>query len=67
MDYSLHMPCYFAALHARSIGFAALMAINAMLIHATVESDLQILAFAATFMVFLATAWLSRHLKAEED
>ena len=50
---------------ARGIGFAALMAITAMLIHATVEFNLQIPAYAATFMVILATAWLSRYLKSE--
>ena len=48
---------------ARGIGFAATMAITAMLIHATVEFNLQIPAYAATFMVILATAWLARHLK----
>ena len=48
---------------ARGIGFAALMAITAMLIHATVEFNLQIPAYAATFMVILSTAWLSRYLK----
>ena len=50
---------------ARGIGFAALMAITAMLIHATVEFNLQIPAYAATFMVILATAWLSRYLRSE--
>lgn len=48
---------------ARGIGFAATMAITAMLIHATVEFNLQIPAYAATFMVLLATAWLARYLK----
>ena len=41
------------------------MAITAMLIHATVEFNLQIPAYAATFMVILATAWLSRYLRSE--
>ena len=50
---------------ARGIGFAALMAITAMLIHATVEFNLQIPAYAATFMVILATAWLSRYQKSD--
>jgi O-antigen ligase len=50
---------------ARGIGFAATMAITAMLIHATVEFNLQIPAYAATFMVILATAWLARHLKSD--
>ena len=40
---------------ARGIGFAATMAITAMLIHATVEFNLQIPAYAATFMVILAS------------
>ena len=48
---------------ARGIGFAATMAITAMLIHATVEFNLQIPAYAATFMVILAMAWLSRYLR----
>ena len=48
---------------ARGIGFAATMAITAMLIHATVEFNLQIPAYAATFMVILATAWLARYLE----
>jgi O-antigen ligase len=47
---------------ARGIGFASTMAITAMLIHATVEFNLQIPAYAATFMVILATAWLARYL-----
>jgi len=42
---------------ARGCGFAVTMAITAMLIHATVEFNLQIPAYAATFMVILATAW----------
>ena len=50
---------------ARGIGFAATMAITAMLIHATVEFNLQIPAYAATFMVILAMASLSRYLKSE--
>ena len=50
---------------ARGIGFAATMAITAMLIHATVEFNLQIPAYAATFMVILAMAWLSRYLKSD--
>ncbi len=52
---------------ARGIGFAATMAITAMLIHATVEFNLQIPAYAATFMVILAMAWLARYLKAENQ
>lgn len=38
------------------------MAVTAMVIHAAVEFNLQIPAYAATFMVILAMAWLSRHL-----
>ena len=49
----------------RGMGFAALMAVTAMLIHATVEFNLQIPAYAASFMVILATAWLIRYLKSE--
>ena len=52
---------------ARGIGFAATMAITAMLIHATVEFNLQIPAYAATFMVILATAWLSRYQRSEHQ
>ncbi len=52
---------------ARGIGFAATMAITAMLIHATVEFNLQIPAYAATFMVILAMAWLSRYLRSENQ
>lgn len=50
---------------SKGIGFAALMAITAMLIHASVEFNLQIPAYAATFMVILALAWLARHLRTE--
>ncbi len=46
----------------RGVGFASTMAIVAMLIHATVEFNLQIPANAATFMLLLAMAWLARHL-----
>ena len=52
---------------AKGIGFAALMAITAMLIHATVEFNLQIPAYAATFMVILAISWLARYLKSEDQ
>ena len=50
---------------ARGIGFAATMAITAMLIHASVEFNLQIPAYAATFMVILAIAWLARYLRSD--
>ena len=51
---------------ARGMGLAVLMAISAMLIHATVEFNLQIPAYAATFMVILAMAWLARHLRSDD-
>ncbi len=46
----------------RGIGFAATMGITAMLIHATVEFNLHIPAYASTFMVLLAMAWLVRYI-----
>jgi O-antigen ligase len=46
----------------RGTAFAVTMAIVAMLIHASVEFNLQIPAYAATFVVVLAMAWLARHL-----
>jgi len=52
---------------AKGIGFASLMAITAMLIHATVEFNLQIPAYAATFMVILATPWLARYLASDDQ
>lgn len=48
---------------ARGMGLAVLMGIGAMLIHATVEFNLQIPAYAATIMVILAMTWLARHLR----
>lgn len=47
----------------RGISFAAIMGITAMLIHSTVDFNLQIPANALTFMLLLAMAWLSLHLK----
>jgi len=47
----------------RGISFAALMGITAILIHSTVDFNLQIPANALTFMLLLAMAWLSLHLK----
>jgi hypothetical protein len=41
-------------------GFAASMAITALLIHSTVDFNLHIPANAATFMVVLALGWISR-------
>ncbi|MGB5715840.1 MAG: O-antigen ligase family protein [Gammaproteobacteria bacterium] len=52
---------------AKGIGFAGLMAITAMLIHATVEFNLHIPAYAATFMVILATTWLARYLASDRS
>lgn len=48
---------------ARGMGLASLMAISAMLIHASVEFNSQIPAYAVTFMAILAMAWLSLHLR----
>jgi O-antigen ligase len=45
----------------QGMGFAATMAIVTLLIHSTVDFNLQIPANAATFMVILALAWISRH------
>jgi O-antigen ligase len=45
----------------QGMGFAATMAIVALLIHSTVDFNLQIPANAATFIVILALAWISRH------
>ncbi len=47
----------------RGISFAAIMGITAILIHSTVDFNLQIPANALTFMLLLAMAWLSLHLK----
>ena len=43
----------------RGISFAAIMSICAMMIHATVDFNLQIPANAATFMLILSMAWIS--------
>ena len=47
----------------RGISFAAIMGITAILIHSTVDFNLQIPANALTFMLLMAMAWLSLHLK----
>ena len=47
----------------RGMSFAAIMGIFAMLIHATVEFNLQMPANAATFVVLLALAWISLAMK----
>ena len=46
----------------RGISFAAMMGIIAMLIHASVEFNMQIPANAMLFMVLLAFAWISLYL-----
>ena len=45
----------------QGMGFAATMAISAILIHSVVDFNLQIPANAATFIVILAVAWVSRY------
>jgi O-antigen ligase len=45
----------------QGMGFAATMAIVALLIHSVVDFNLQIPANAALFVVMLALAWVSRH------
>lgn len=50
----------------RGISFAAIMGISALLIHSSVDFNLQIPSNAATFMVLLAYASISLHFKVEE-
>jgi O-antigen ligase len=45
----------------RGISFAAMMGIIALMIHSTVDFNLQIPANALTFVLLLAFAWASRH------
>ena len=47
----------------RGMSFAAIMSVTAILIHSTVDFNLQIPANAATFMLLLALAWISLHLR----
>ena len=47
----------------RGISFAAIMSICAMLIHSTVDFNLQIPANAATFILILSMAWISYGFK----
>ena len=47
----------------RGMAFSATMGIVAMLIHSTVEFNLQIPATAATFMAILALAWIALGLE----
>jgi hypothetical protein len=51
----------------RGISFASIMGIVAILIHSSVDFNLQIPANAALFMVILALAWISLHLARRED
>lgn len=46
----------------RGMAFASLMGTIALLIHSTVDFNLQIPANAATFMVILALGWLALNL-----
>lgn len=46
----------------QAIAFAPMMAITAMIMHSTVDFNLQIPANAATFVIILAMAWVTRHL-----
>jgi len=46
----------------RGMAFASIMGIVALLIHSTVDFNLQIPANAATFMVILALGWIALHL-----
>lgn len=50
----------------RGIAFSAVMAIIAILIHSSVDFNLQIPANAATFMVILAMAWIAYYLPAQK-
>lgn len=47
---------------ALGIAFAVVMATSAVLVHASVEFNLQIYANAATFVCILALAWVAAHL-----
>jgi len=49
----------------RGMGFAATMGIIALMIHSTVDFNLQIPANAMTFMIVLAIAWLALFLEAQ--
>ena len=49
----------------RGMSFAAIMGITAILIHSSVDFNLQIPANAATFTVLLALAWISLALRGE--
>lgn len=51
----------------RGMSFASIMGITAILIHSTVDFNLQIPANAATFMVLLGLGWISLFLEDAED
>lgn len=51
----------------RGLSFASIMGITALLIHSTVDFNLQIPANAATFMVILAFAWISSYYRSPRD
>ncbi len=50
----------------RGISFSAVMALMAILIHSTVDFNLQIPANAATFMVIMAMGWIAYYLPHQE-
>lgn len=52
---------------ALGIAFSVLMATTAMLVHITVEFNLQVFANTATFMVILALAWVGAHLPGRQQ
>lgn len=51
----------------RGIAFSAIMSIIAILIHSTVDFNLQIPANAATFMIILAMAWIAYFLRSHRS
>ncbi len=51
----------------RGISFAVIMAMSAILIHASVEFNLQIPANALYFLIILSMAWVSLYLKSENS
>jgi len=51
----------------RGIAFSAVMSITAILIHSSVDFNLQIPANAATFMVILAMAWIAYFLRSHKQ
>jgi len=51
----------------RGMSFASIMGITAILIHSSVDFNLQIPANAATFMILLALAWISLYLGRQES